>query len=319
MILRLIVSILIIGILASYYNFGFISVFFSVFLPAIFLLNIVCALIGIFTKKYINVIGVLFFVVFFDFFIQFNTKNKEPREEQNFSILSYNVRGFNKDYDIEDDKIATKILDFIRATDSDILLLQESSYKESRGIKYPYEFLGFQEGKEKSLLAIYSKHPILNTGYIDFPDTRNNGIYADIKIHNDTIRLYNIHLQSFQIQINSSINQFSMLKKLNDGFSKQIQQAKQVKKAINKNDKYTIIGGDFNTTPFTLPYRILKKDLKDSFITRGNGLGTTYSLFNYPLRLDYFLVDEKIRIIEHKNFNLKFSDHEPILTTLLIE
>lgn len=320
MIPKSIILILIIGILASYYNFGFLSVFFSVSLPVLFLLNVVCVLIGLFTKKYIYSLGVLLFVVFFDFFFQINSKNKPNSysNENTLNILSYNVRDFNKDYDIDDTDIAAKIVDFINTTNSDVLLLQESSYKESRGIEnYPYQFLGYREGIEKSLLAIYSKHPIINTGYVDFPNTMNNCIYADIKFKNDTIRIFNLHLQSFQIQMASLKN--NILKKVNGGFSKQIQQAHLVKAEVDTSSAKVVIGGDFNTTQFALPYRVLKQDLNDSFIAKGNGLGTTYSLLFYPLRLDHFLIDKRIEIVGHENFNLNLSDHEPILTTLLIE
>ena len=89
-----------------------------------------------------------------------------------------------------------------------------------------------------------------------------------------------------------------------------------VKNEANTCNKKVIICGDFNSTQFSLPYKILKKGLIDSFISKGNGLGTTYSLYHYPLRLDYFLVDKNIDIVSHKKFDLNLSDHEPILIKL---
>jgi endonuclease/exonuclease/phosphatase family metal-dependent hydrolase len=309
------VGILLLGIVNSYINLGFLSVFFSVFLPFFFLLNILILIEGIRKKKYFYAIGVILVLICFSFSFRF-FKKKRLHTANSISILSYNVREFNADNDINKKDISNKILDFINSKNADILCLQESSKHDSKNINnYPYQFLGFK--KNKTLLAIYSKYPIINTGFIDFPNTINNAIFADIKIQNDTIRLYNLHLQSFGIELNSAKennNRYAaFIKKINIGVTKQIQQAKLVKSnSINCNKKI-MISGDFNSTPFSLPYRTLKEGLKDSYICEGNGLGTTFSLFNYPLRLDYFLVDPKIKINNHENFKLNLSDHEPIL------
>ena len=124
--------------------------------------------------------------------------------------------------------------------------------------------------KKKSLLALYSKYPILNTGYIDFPNTVNNAMYADIKIQKDTVRIYNLHLQSFSIKLNTTKednHKFTeYFKKINSSLSKQIEQAKMVKQEATNYGKNLIICGDFNSTQFSLPYRILHKGLNDSFM-----------------------------------------------------
>ncbi len=129
-------------------------------------------------------------------------------------------------------------------------------------------------------------------------------------------------MQSFGIELNSAKqnnNKFNnFLKKINNSLTKQIKQAKLVKNSTINCDYKVIICGDFNSTPYSLPYRILKDNLIDSFKSKGSGLGTTYSLFNYPLRLDYFLVDPSIQIDNHQNFNLNLSDHEPILMNFQI-
>ncbi len=310
--------ILLIGILSSYLNFGIFAVIFSVLLPVLFLLNICFSVIGFWNKKYYYATGFILFLICFNFFFRLPIGAVTSQSFNTISILSYNVRGFNSGDDINDSKISSKILNFINNKNADILVLQESSYIESRGIKdYPYKFLGYREDKEKELLAIYSKYLILNTGYIDFPNTLNNAIYVDIKINSDTTRIYNIHLQSFSVELNSGKDKnnryTSVFERINNGLSKQIQQAKLVKREINNCDKKVIICGDFNSTQFSLPYRILKKELKDSFISKGVGLGTTYSLFHYPLRLDFILLDQSLEIIKHENFDLNLSDHEPIL------
>ena len=77
-----------------------------------------------------------------------------------------------------------------------------------------------------------------------------------------------------------------------------------------------IICGDCNSTQYSKAYRALKKERQDTFLKKGFGLGTTYNLLGYPLRLDYVLVDKGFDILSHENFKLGYSDHEPIMTRL---
>ncbi len=314
----LLVITLIVGTLSSYINLGFLSVFFSVFLPLLFIINIFFIAYGIRKKKYFYLTGVFFFIICFNFFFQFSVKKTIQSSTEAISLLSYNVREFNTDNDINEEGIANKILNFIESSNPDILVLQESQITQSYSIKnYPHKFIGFRKGKRKTLLAMYSKYPIINRGYIDFPNTLNNAMYADIKIRQDTIRVFNMHLQSFGVELNSAKENnnryLSFFSKINGSISKQIQQAKLVKAEINQCSKKVIVCGDFNSTQFSLPYRVLKKGLTDSFVSKGYGLGATFSLAHYPLRLDFFLLDKRLKIVNHNNFNLNLSDHEPIL------
>ncbi|EPR69722.1 hypothetical protein ADIWIN_3997 [Winogradskyella psychrotolerans RS-3] len=305
-----------IGVVSSFVDFGIISVLFSVITPIIFIITSVLALYGLFKKKYYYLIGPLLYLLFYNFFLQFNNITHIEYTDS-ISILSYNVRAFKQpttNHPNTDE--SSSIIKFIDSIDADILTLQESSYKEGQKINgYPYSFLGYRPNKDKSLLTIHSKYPIINQGFIDFPDTKNSTIYADIKINKDTITVYNSHLQSYIFKPSDITNKqldYRYFKKLNNTIAKQIEQAKLIKRHANNNNKKIIICGDFNATPFSQTYRILKKELNDSFLNKGDGLGSTYSLLNYPLRLDYFLSNEHIEVINHENFNLNLSDHEPI-------
>ena len=311
------------GILSSYVNLGMLSVFFSVIMPLLFVLNLLLAICGLFKRKYIYSIGVFIFLLCYNFFFQFSKVTKLENKDA-ISILTYNVRAFQQPIaDNLNKNATTEIIKFIDSVSAEIVVFQESSYKEGREITgYPYHFLGYRENIEKSLLTIYSKYPIINKGYIDFPNSKNNAIYADIKIKADTIRVYNAHLQSFVVAphiLANKYNDYSYWKGLNTKIKKQIEQAKLIKNHANKSMKKVIICGDFNATPYSQTYRILKKGLNDSYLSNGNGFGETYSLFNYPLRLDYFLNSDKISVLNHFNYDLNLSDHEPIVMKFRIK
>ncbi|WP_185967756.1 endonuclease/exonuclease/phosphatase family protein [Formosa sediminum] len=317
----LIVLILFIGILSSYCNWGWISVGFSIILPVLFILNVILSIYSIYKKKYFYCIGACSFLLVFNWSYSFNSVSQlKPSELDNaISILSFNTKGFS--YKYKGEKTTTRLITFLDSLQPDILVLQESNFHITRKLQgYPYNFNDLRLTKGKSLLSIYSKYPIVDKGYIDFPNTRNNTIYADIVIQTDTIRLYNVHLQSHGlnqnlIQFNSNIYH-TLFNKVSETFKKQIEQSKQVRKNIASTSRKIIICGDFNSTRYALPYRILKENLNDSYLEEGRGLGTTYNLKSVPLRLDYILTNPSIKILSHQNFDLHLSDHEPVLVNI---
>ncbi len=306
----------VIGIISSFLDFGIISVFFSVTMPILFVINSALAIYYVFRKKYFHLIGVIIFLLCYNFFFQFSIST-DIKTKDSISVISYNVRSFKQPVHGDSKKNApTEIKKLVDSINPDILVLQESAYKEGVKIKgYPHIFLGYQKNVHKSLLAIYSKYPIINKGYIDFPNSINNAIYADLIIQLDTVRIYNTHLQSFVFSphiIVNKYNDYSYLYNLNNTIAKQVEQARLIKNHADKSNNKVIICGDFNATPYSQPYRILKKELNDSYVSKGNGFGATYTRIYYPLRLDYFLSDNGIEVLSHKNFDLNLSDHEPI-------
>jgi endonuclease/exonuclease/phosphatase family metal-dependent hydrolase len=188
------------------------------------------------------------------------------------------------------------------------------------------------EGNQiKTGQAIFSKFPIFNQGNFKIPAAGNNIIYADIKRGKDTIRVYNIHLQSIKISpdVNDisehvdSINQNKsqqVFNRIRVAFKKQEQQAEILVKHKNSCKYPVIICGDMNNSPFSYVYRNIKSDLNDCFEEAGNGFGQTYKFKYYPARIDYIFADKKMKVKSFQNYSqFKNSDHYPILTRLMME
>ena len=72
--------------------------------------------------------------------------------------------------------------------------------------------------------------------------------------------------------------------------------------------------GDFNNTSFSYVYNLIKSDLKDSFLEKGNLLGQTYSYNSIPLRIDFILVDKLFKVNDFKIEKVDFTDHSPIIS-----
>ena len=267
-------------------------------------------------------------ITFINKFYKFSSNDIE-REEKDFTVMSYNVRLFNLFDWIPNTNVGDTILSFINEQNPDILCIQEYSENAKVDLRvYKYKAI-FMEGKQiKTGQAIFSKFPIFNKGDFKISTAGNNIIYADIKKGKDTIRVYNIHLQSIKISpdVNEisehvdSINQSKsqqLFTRIRDAFKKQEQQAEILVK--HKNDcKYPIIiSGDMNNSPFSYVYRSIKSDLNDCFEEAGNGFGQTYKFKYYPARIDYIFANKKMKVKSFTTFT-KFenSDHFPVMTRL---
>ncbi|MAY53577.1 MAG: endonuclease [Flavobacteriaceae bacterium] len=260
----------------------------------------------------------------FNPFYKFSSEGDASTTQQTLSVLSYNVRLFNL-YEAESKtKEASEVLsEIIKEKDPDIICLQEFIKKHTVDFSaYPFIYTEFK--KDNTLgHAIYSKHPIINTGSFNFKETANNTIFADIVHGTDTIRVYNLHLQS--IGIKPSVEKLQeedkqkVRRRISSAFIKQEQQAAIILDHSQRCEYPKIMAGDFNNTPFSYVYRYLSEDMQDAFLERGNGLGTTFNFDFYPMRIDYILTSENFNILSFERIDTTFSDHYPILSNMVIE
>ncbi|MEO2052255.1 MAG: endonuclease/exonuclease/phosphatase family protein [Allomuricauda sp.] len=244
--------------------------------------------------------------------------------ENYLKVMTYNVWGFNKNGWIKEPNIGDRIIDFVKKEDPDILCLQEHSRIRYRQLKqYPFRS-ETPYSTPRSIQAIFSKFPIVGSGSLDLPGTINNIIYADIQYGKDTIRVYNFHLQSYSIV--PTANSFSSgersertYNRLVTTFTKQLEQAKIFKEHLENSPYQNLVCGDMNNTQFSNIYKIVKGDLQDTFREKGEGFGRTYDLLKLPIRIDYILADPEFEVLSHQNFNVKLSDHYPVMSTLRLK
>ena len=96
-------------------------------------------------------------------------------------------------------------------------------------------------------------------------------------------------------------------------FVRQEKQMEIVKQLIKKTTYPIILMGDFNNTAYSYIYREVKTEgLYDAYKEAGNGLGQTFDLKFFPLRIDYILASESLEILSFTNYKFPFSDHYPV-------
>jgi endonuclease/exonuclease/phosphatase family metal-dependent hydrolase len=305
----------------------------TLFLPLMLILNVLFFMFWLVQFKKQMVLSAFVFLIgitFVNKFYKFSARNL-PDEGKDFIVMSYNVRLFNLYKWLDKIDVSPEISTFIKDKNPDILCLQEYSNSNSvdfRIFKHNYVLV---EGKNtKSGQGIYSKHPIINQGKIDFPKTTNNAIFADIKRGKDTIRVYSIHLQSVKItpdihEIDKDINgitqdqSMKMLKRMSTSFKEQQEQAEIIKKHKADCHYPIIICGDMNNSAFSYVYRNIKGNLTDAFEEAGKGFGKSYNFRYYPARIDYVFVDKKIQVKQFETFpEFINSDHFPLVTRLTV-
>lgn len=311
--------------------FPFLSVL-SLFLPFFLVVNLLFFMYWLIQfKKYIFVSGLVLLlgITFINKF--YNLKPTElPKSENEFSIMSYNVRLFNKFNWYKKANIPTKIAELVSEKNPDILCIQEySNLEKTQFSNYKYQHV-FKEGKNIIVgNAIFSKYKIIDKGVINFQNSTNNAVYADIIKDKDTLRIYSMHLQSIKIstdieeeeiqKMNESKTKY-IFRKISSAFTKQQEQALLLKQHYTDCKYRKIICGDMNNSAFSFVYRTIKGSMQDAFESNGEGFGKTYNFKYYPARIDYIFADKNIQINSFETLNDFYnSDHFPLISRLEIK
>ncbi|TVZ17414.1 endonuclease/exonuclease/phosphatase family metal-dependent hydrolase [Maribacter sp. MAR_2009_72] len=260
-----------------------------------------------------------------DTFVVFNSIEEVEDTSNTLSIMSFNSLGFRGKEDEWKSTAGDTIVKFIQRENPDIVCFQEFDYRKIRSHffeEYPYKYVdfNFDVDEDKVIQAIYSKHKIINKEIIEFPESSNSAVYADVIVQKDTIRVYNLHLESLNIRPSNIKRERSdkLFVRLRNSFSKQQQQSTIVRSLINKSPYPLIVCGDFNNTQFSNSYFTIKGSLNDTFLKKGNGYGKTINFWKFPFRIDFILVDPVYEVLSHYNYEINLSDHEPIMATIKI-
>ena len=182
-------------------------------------------------------------------------------------------------------------------------------------------------------IIIYSKYPIINKQTVVSDPTEYNSIfqYADVVKNNDTIRVFNIHLQSLRFTSdnrkyidNPGITGESdlaatknILLKYKTGMEKRHRQSDAIRKAIDESPYPVILCGDFNDVPNSYAYNTIGENLNNAFNVQGSGIGNTYNGLSPTLRIDNIFTDKRFEVNQFKRFLKNWSDHFPIVADIV--
>jgi endonuclease/exonuclease/phosphatase family metal-dependent hydrolase len=264
-------------------------------------------------------------------------------------ILDWNVARFieMKQNNNKGSQIRLKMMELIREQNADIICLQEfyhsfdtSNYQNIDHIKnklgYPYWYYSHDNDGDVHFTGniIFSRFPIIDSGLIRYPrPTLPEALmHADIKVNNDTIRVYTTHLQSVQFrkddyerisQIRSAddsllTNSKTIFSKLKRGIGFRSIQADIIDKVLDDSPYPVIFCGDLNDVPNSYTYFAVKGDMQDAFLEKGFGIGRTFSGLSPTLRIDYIFADHNFQIHQFKRIVRAFSDHYMLVSDIAL-
>jgi endonuclease/exonuclease/phosphatase family metal-dependent hydrolase len=316
--------------------------FFGLAYPYLLLINIILVVIWAMLLRFEAFISVVVIVIGFTHFFNYIKLTKPTGDKSNtFKVLSYNVRLFNYFENNHGFTSEKKIFQFLKSKKPDIICLQEffllgnPKVEEALmiadlGGDYYSHMKIIGSGKNRYYgIVTFSRFPIVSKGEIIHPGSSSLSIYTDVRIKNDTFRIYNNHLQSFRLRSlersfieeltepadKETITEVKTLSiSLKKGFVKRALQAQVVKEHISKSPFPVMVVGDFNDTPVSYAYRKIRKGLNDSFVNSGYGAGFSYRGNYPPNRIDYILYDNALVNSYFEIIKVKYSDHYPIIS-----
>jgi endonuclease/exonuclease/phosphatase family metal-dependent hydrolase len=280
-------------------------------------------------------------------------KQKEALRIISWNVAQFDILNYKKDHRIHD-----KMIDLINQYQPDIACFQEMVAGDSivdlnNAYYHKFSFYSIQDfelsmhfadeyysynWKENYLnsqhfgIIIFSKYPIINRHTITtYPNDYNSIFqYVDIVKDADTVRVFNIHLQSLKfnpinlqyidnptIESETDIEKSkNILGKFKRGFLRRKLQADRIKEEIERSPYRVIVCGDFNDVPNSYAYETIGNNLQNAFEKKGSGLGRTFSGIAPSLRIDNIFIDQHYQVNQYVRIAKKLSDHFPIIADI---
>lgn len=314
--------------------------FFAMSYPIILALIAVFSLFWLLKRKwyiFINIAMLLFNWSYVAATIQLAGNSIAERSDSEIKVMTFNVRLFDRFNWTGDVNTREKAIEFIQNQEADILCIQEYYNPDQRNLNllgrvdashHLKNYFPQRNNKNDYGLVIYTKYPMINKGTIVLENSRDAlTIFCDIIIQSDTIRVYNVHLQSLNLgkkgyQVLDEMidtqelqqieeNKF-LLSRMKRGFLKRATQADKIAKHISECPYPVIVCGDFNDVPTSYSVQKISRELTDSFSKAGSGIGATYVKVPF-FRIDNIFVPKECVIKTHTVHNQEvLSDHYPV-------
>ena len=272
------------------------------------------------------------------------------KKDSTIRVMSWNVELFNILTHKDHPEKRQAMFDLINEYDPDIACFQEVVAGEDKeavnyfpdiinalafkDYLYSYQLrFDFDQHHHFGILVL-SKYPIIRKQtMVNNPDDYNSTFqFADIEVYGDTIRVFNLHLQSLKFSeenlayLSRGSNRTqeniaeskNIISKLKTGIIKRASQARFIKDEMNHSPHPLIVCGDFNDVPVSYAYETIGTGLQNAFVQKGSGLSRTYSGISPTLRIDNIFADTSFDILQYTRIKRKLSDHFPVIADIAL-
>lgn len=283
---------------------------------------------------------------------------KKEKDSGHIRVMSWNVSQFDILINKQQPEIRERMLELINEYNPDIACFQEmvaadtlinlntpfykkysfySVFDFSEKLHFPYYHYSYNY-KENFFqnqhfgIIIFSKYPIIKKQKISYyPYDYNSSFqYVDIAAGTDTVRVFNLHLQSLEfsrenlayienpsVESEADIEKSkSVMAKMKSAFLRRKLQADRIKLEMDKSPYPIILCGDFNDVPNSYAYNKIGDGLQNAFVEKGSGIGRTFSSIAPTLRIDNIFLSKSFSVNQFGRVPKKLSDHFPIIADI---
>lgn len=336
-------------------NYFWILNLFALVFPFLLLLQLGFLVFWLFAKPKLSLIPIVTLVLCFGFIrsvFGFHTTNSaQLNKKEGLRMATWNVHLYN--FYENNGTLDPGMLQYTRSLQADVLAVQEfvfsldsnstiSLENVRKRLGYKYAIAGNDRhfgvytndaaGKEKYFpfsIALFSNYPILKwEKKQSLPEYNHTYIWADLLIGKDTIRFFNVHLQSMHFvkkdyDFIENIDQQDMdgvqkagrylISKIKAANLLRAIQVEDVRDEVARSPHEVILCGDFNDVPNSYAYQSIAGELKDAHVKKGSGLGRTFRFLAPTLRIDNIFYSPSVTLERFGPLQTNLSDHLPLV------
>jgi len=225
------------------------------------------------------------------------------------------------------------VVDYLKETGvPDVLFLQEVENKKeaecfSQKLGLPY-FVFLNDSKKDIGIAILSKRPLSNEDQIYFKASERGAgaIAADVMVGQAKVLVVNVHLDSVVpvtiAQGKVAVDLPSILKFVKTEIWGDSVRSRSAGELIywlgEKKAEHVIMGGDFNTVPFSKTIRIIGSVFDDALWPTFSYFTGTYKKLDFPVspRIDFLFFSPNLARRDASVLPMSQGDHLPVRASI---
>ncbi len=326
---------------------------FTLLLPYLILLLLLFILFWLFVKPAFSVISLFVILISWHalrnvYSLNFGSDFNLAKKNGDIRVMSWNVELFNILHYKDEPRNKQYMIDLINKYNPDIACFQEMVAGENKlainyfpdiekelrfkDYLYSYRVKDDFDRYHHFGIIVFSKFPIIRKQtLVNNPNSYNSTFqFIDVLLGKDTLRVYNIHLQSLKFS-KTNLNFLdsgkapvqgnffeskNIISKIKSGVLKRASQADFIKDEIDNSPYPVIVCGDFNDVPVSYAYETIGKGLQNAFVEKGLGISRTFSSISPTLRIDNIFADKNFKIIQYTRIKSTLSDHFPIVADI---
>lgn len=260
-------------------------------------------------------------------------QSEDRADADMLKVMTFNAHGFlGRDRGaMEPSANAECFIRILMGENPDIICMQEFVDAKGSCVLDSLKILGYKNIYSLNMsdkgvpygATIFSKIPF---DYVSSVDEQRK-FYVDITKDGRKLRVACMHLSSYHLGAADRVNisdtkpsdstaakTHSIVKKLKANvISHETEWKEDIEPMLSESPYPMLVMGDFNDTPTSYLYAKMRHRLKDTFVEKGSGIGTTYH-GNFPaFRIDYIWHSPELRALAYHRVNTTISDHYPLV------